>query len=83
VAESLARGVPIVCGTGGALKERARFGGCETLREVDWECLYWGIKKILEENRRAELAAEARGVPVRTWAEAAEELLKIINDWKK
>jgi|GEM_PF-2183872 glycosyltransferase involved in cell wall biosynthesis len=79
VAESLARGIPVVCGTGGALKERVLQGGCEVLWDVDPECLYWGLKNILGEGRRESLSIEARAIPVRTWDDAARDFIKEVE----
>lgn len=83
VAEALSRGVPVVCGAGGALKERVREGGCEFLREVSVDCLYFGIRNILREDRRENLAAEARAIKIRGWKEAAREVISLFKENSK
>ncbi len=79
VMEALSRGVPVVCGTGGALRERVREGGCEVCEAVDAEGLARGVKNILNPSEREARAAEARRLKPRSWHSAAKELLTLLR----
>jgi glycosyltransferase involved in cell wall biosynthesis len=75
VLESVAHGKPCVCSSRGALGEAAAGGGCLTLSAVTATELAGGIGRLLAEPAAlAELSAQARRRPIRTWRDHAAEL---------
>lgn len=83
VAEALSLGIPVICGTGGALRERVRVGGCEVLKQNDVSSIADAIRNILNTSHRQKLADEARALPVRSWNTAAKEFLSVIASIKE
>ncbi len=79
--ESLRHGKPCICGTGGALAETARGGGCLTVESIsDPFVLARAVRQLLRDSeRRAALAAEARMRRFPTWEESAQKLLQWIE----
>lgn len=81
VLESVAHGKPCVCSGRGALGEAAAGGGCLTLSTVTATELAGAIGRLLAEPAAlAELSAQARRRPIRTWRDHAAELTAWIAD---
>ena len=81
VLESVAHGKPCVCSGRGALGEAAAGGGCLTLSTVTATELAGAIGGLLAEPAAlAELSAQARRRPIRTWRDHAAELTAWIAD---
>jgi glycosyltransferase involved in cell wall biosynthesis len=75
VAESLARGVPVVTSDYGSTAEIAVDGGCLTVDPRDDDALVDAMRSlIVDETVLERLRAECRARPVRTWDTYADEL---------
>lgn len=75
VAESLARGVPVVTSDYGSTAEISVDGGCLTVDPRDDDALVDAMRSLLADEAVLErLRAECRSRPVRTWDTYADEL---------
>jgi glycosyltransferase involved in cell wall biosynthesis len=75
VAESLLRGRPCVCGTGGALAEVASGGGCLIVPEPTSAHLATALRSLLDDDAlHARLCSEATQRQFPTWADYARRL---------
>lgn len=75
VAESLALGVPVLTSNFGSLAEIAALGGCLSVNPRDDVAIIDGFRTMLvNDDRYAQLRAEALTVPTRSWDDYANEL---------
>ncbi|KZX22009.1 glycosyltransferase family 4 protein [Rathayibacter tanaceti] len=75
VAEALALGLPTITSDRGSLAEIAADGGCLTVDPYDDDQLLAAMRELLDSDERlAELAAQARSRPKRTWNDYSAEL---------
>lgn len=75
VAESLYAGTPAVTSGFGSMAEIAAWGGCVAVDPRDDDSVAAGIRALLENDELHDrLAAEARALTPRGWAQYAEEL---------
>lgn len=89
VLESVAQGKPCVCSGRGALGEAAAGGGCLPLSAMTSAALAGAIGRLLTEPAAlAELSAQARRRPMRTWRDHATDLttwmaeLSAVKNWR-
>lgn len=82
VAESLARGVPVLTSDRGSMAEIARDGGAVTVDPLDDEALCLRLRELLVDDQLVDrLAAEARAREPRSWHDYAEQLwLQVCTD---
>ncbi len=83
VSESVAAGVPVLCGQGGALKERVAEGGCMATGGDTVEDWVDGLQGILQEGQRLKLAKECGSIKIRSWQEVGEELLRVLKKYER
>ncbi len=80
VLESLWLGRPCLCSDHGAMAENAAGGGCLTVDMRDGEALAAGMVKLAgDQDFRRALGAQAVQRNLKTWAEYAGEILKILR----
>ncbi|HVT71792.1 MAG TPA: glycosyltransferase [Lacunisphaera sp.] len=81
VLESLQHGKPCVCSGRGALGEAAAGGGCLTLENLDAASLAAAVRRLLTAPAELDaLAAACRARRLRTWADAARDILAWMRD---
>jgi glycosyltransferase involved in cell wall biosynthesis len=81
VAESLAFGVPVVTTQYGSTREIADLGGCIVVDPRSDDEVFEAMSTMLTDDAvRQKLAAEARAIPLRSWAQYADELWKALID---
>lgn len=80
VVEALGRGIPVVCSCHAALAERVRHGGCEVVGQPTPEQIKEALSAILNPERRAKLAEEAKKFPKRNWGDAVREFLIFLKE---
>jgi len=76
--ESLGFGKPVICGTGGALRENALLGGCLMVNVNDTDDLALGIAQLASDAKLFQkLSEEIKVRKFVTWDEYATNVLKI------
>jgi glycosyltransferase involved in cell wall biosynthesis len=81
VAESLASGTPVITSDFGSMREIAGAGGALLVDPRDDRAIATALRRMLEEpGLREKLAAEAAGLPQRTWDEYASEAWSYLVD---
>jgi glycosyltransferase involved in cell wall biosynthesis len=79
VAESLAFGTPVITSNYGSTREIAQAGGCLLVDPRDDRAVFEAMRRLLiDDVLLKSLADEARSMPVRTWAEYAEDLWNVM-----
>ena len=80
VAESLWQQRPCLCSGDGAIGERTRGGGCETVNTQHWPSLAAGLKRLLTDpQRRQQLQHELERKTFRSWSNVASDVLKTLG----
>lgn len=80
VLESLWFGKPCLCSDQGPMAENAAGGGCLPVETRSVEALAGGLQRLAEDPvLRGNLAAQACGRPLKTWAAYAGEILQILR----
>ena len=80
VAESLWQRRPCLCSGDGAIGERTRGGGCETVHTQHWPSLASGLQRLLTDpQRRQQLQHELERKTFPSWNDVASDVLKTLD----
>ncbi len=81
VAESLWHRRPCLCGSNGALSERAAAGGCLSVDTAEWRSIADGLERLLTESGfRQLLSDQIEHRLFRRWSDVARDLLSLLKD---